>query len=90
MQKVAMISGASRGIGRAIAFALADAGADVAVASRGRDEVKLLAAELEARGVRALAAFGPVVRADTGVEGVAHRSSGGVAGRREEFFGIEA
>jgi NAD(P)-dependent dehydrogenase (short-subunit alcohol dehydrogenase family) len=53
--KTALVTGASRGIGRAIAFALADAGADVAVASRGRDEVKLLAAELEARGVRALA-----------------------------------
>ena len=34
--KVAVVTGASRGLGRAIAVALAEAGADVALAARAR------------------------------------------------------
>jgi NAD(P)-dependent dehydrogenase (short-subunit alcohol dehydrogenase family) len=53
--RVALVTGASRGIGRAIALALAAAGADVAVSARGQAELEQLAGELRAFGRRALA-----------------------------------
>jgi 3-oxoacyl-[acyl-carrier protein] reductase len=54
--KVALVTGASRGIGRAIAIALAKAGADVAVNFRTRaDEAKQVCAEIESIGRRAVA-----------------------------------
>jgi len=52
--KVALVTGASRGIGRAIALALAEAGADVALASRTADSLETVAAQLRALGRRAL------------------------------------
>jgi len=42
----AVVTGASRGIGRSIALALAQAGADVAVVSRNADDLEPLAAEI--------------------------------------------
>lgn len=45
--KVALITGAGRGIGRAIAVTLAEAGADIVAASRTRLELKETAAEVE-------------------------------------------
>ncbi|HZE20461.1 MAG TPA: SDR family NAD(P)-dependent oxidoreductase, partial [Desulfobaccales bacterium] len=54
--KVALVTGASRGIGRGAAIALAAAGADVAVNYRSREEAAAAAcAEIERRGVRAVA-----------------------------------
>src|SRR5437763_1836836 len=47
--KVAIVTGASRGIGLATAFALAGAGADVVLAARSADEIAALAREIEAR-----------------------------------------
>jgi NAD(P)-dependent dehydrogenase (short-subunit alcohol dehydrogenase family) len=47
--KVAIITGASRGIGRATAFLLADAGASVVLAARSADEIAAAAREIEAR-----------------------------------------
>ena len=53
--KRAVVTGASRGIGRAIALALAEAGADVAVAARSEGELADLKAAIERLGRRALA-----------------------------------
>lgn len=62
--KVAVITGASRGIGRAIALRLAEAGAKVVVSSRKLDNVQAVADEIEACGGRALALPAHVGRPD--------------------------
>jgi 3-oxoacyl-[acyl-carrier protein] reductase len=57
--KTALVTGASRGIGRAIASELARAGASVVVGYRsGKDEAEALAAELGGRAVQADVANG--------------------------------
>ncbi len=53
--QVALVTGASRGIGRAIALAFADAGADVAISSRKLPDLEKVAAEIQALGRKALA-----------------------------------
>jgi NAD(P)-dependent dehydrogenase (short-subunit alcohol dehydrogenase family) len=53
--KVALITGGGRGLGRAIALAYAHAGADVAVASRTRGQIDEVAAAIRGIGRRALA-----------------------------------
>lgn len=52
--RVAVVSGAGRGIGKAVALALARAGADVAVFSRTEEQFRATAAEIEKLGRRAL------------------------------------
>jgi NAD(P)-dependent dehydrogenase (short-subunit alcohol dehydrogenase family) len=52
--RVALVTAAGRGLGRAIALALADAGADVALGLREVDADGGLASEIEAMGRRAL------------------------------------
>lgn len=52
--KIAYVTGASRGIGKAIAVALAEYGADVAVAARTVEALEQTAKEIEALGRRAL------------------------------------
>jgi 2-deoxy-D-gluconate 3-dehydrogenase len=52
---VAVVTGASRGLGRAIAVALAEAGADVAVAARAKPELEETAHQAGQHGVRTLA-----------------------------------
>ena len=56
--KKAIVSGASRGIGRAIAERLAAEGADVAICARGADQVAAAVTDLKAKGVKA---FGQAV-----------------------------
>jgi len=51
----ALVTGAARGLGRAIALALADAGADVALGLRDKAADQGLVKEIEAKGRRALA-----------------------------------
>lgn len=53
--KVAVISGASRGIGHASALALADAGANVVVASRKIADLEPVAEEIRTKGVKSMA-----------------------------------
>ena len=48
------MTGASRGIGKACALALADAGARVALAARQRDKLEEVAAEIRRRGKKPL------------------------------------
>jgi NAD(P)-dependent dehydrogenase (short-subunit alcohol dehydrogenase family) len=52
--RVAIVTGASRGLGRAMAVALAEAGADVALAARSRPELEETARLVAATGRRAL------------------------------------
>ena len=61
--KVALITGASRGIGRAIALAYAGAGASVAVTARTAEQLDSLVAEIAETGGAALA-----IPADLAVE----------------------
>ncbi len=53
--KVALVTGASSGIGRASALALANQGAAVVITARRLDKLESLAAEIKSRGHRALA-----------------------------------
>ena len=52
--RVAMVTGASQGIGRACAVALAKAGAQVALAARNAAKLAEVAAEIEAAGGKAM------------------------------------
>ena len=67
--QAALVAGGSRGIGRAIARALAGEGAAVALLARGRAGLEAVAAEIEAAGGRALA-----IPADASQEGPAARA----------------
>ena len=62
--RVAVVTGASRGLGRAIALGLAEAGADLVLASRTQAALEQVAAEIEALGRRALPVAADVSRAE--------------------------
>ncbi|MBC6461792.1 SDR family oxidoreductase [Actinomadura sp. HBU206391] len=52
--RVAVVTGAGRGIGAATAIALAEAGADLVISARTEEQLRKVADEIEARGRRAL------------------------------------
>jgi NAD(P)-dependent dehydrogenase (short-subunit alcohol dehydrogenase family) len=62
--KVALVTGASRGIGQAIALGLARAGADVALASRKLPELENVADEIRKLGKKSLAVASHIGRMD--------------------------
>jgi 7-alpha-hydroxysteroid dehydrogenase len=62
--KSAIVTGASRGIGAAVALAMAEAGADVALAARSTSDIEQLAGKIEATGRRALAITTDVTNPD--------------------------
>jgi 3-oxoacyl-[acyl-carrier protein] reductase len=62
--KVALVTGASQGIGRETALALARAGAKVAVAARNEEKLAALVSEITATGAEALALKMDVANAD--------------------------
>jgi NAD(P)-dependent dehydrogenase (short-subunit alcohol dehydrogenase family) len=59
--RVALVTGASRGIGRSIAITLARAGADVALAARDEGLLAQVAIEIEALGRRTVVLGGVVI-----------------------------
>jgi len=63
--KVALVTGGSRGIGRAIVTALADAGADVAFTyQQSKEQAEALARTVSGKGLRCLACQANVASAD--------------------------
>ena len=68
--QVALVTGAARGLGRTMALALAEAGADVALGLRDRSTGGEVAAEIEALGRRALPLQMDVTRLDEVYDGV--------------------
>jgi NAD(P)-dependent dehydrogenase (short-subunit alcohol dehydrogenase family) len=53
--KIALVTGGSKGIGRSIALAYAENGADVAIVARGPEALERTCKEIEERGRRAVA-----------------------------------
>ena len=62
--RTALVTGAARGLGRAISLALANAGADVALGLRNANTGRELVAEIQAMGRKALALQMDVLKTD--------------------------
>lgn len=78
INKTAVVTGAGRGIGKAIALALAEQGADVVVAARTQSEIDAVAGEIMKLGRKAFA-----VKADVSEKNDVQR----LFSRTEEEFG---
>jgi len=62
--KVAIVTGGGKGIGKAIALALSDSGANVVVAARTTPEIEAVTEEIFSRGGRAMARTTDVTRSE--------------------------
>ena len=78
--KVSVVTGANRGIGRALAGALAEAGSDVVLLVRDAALAEPVVAELQQLGVRAEAVVADVTRSGGGRARPSTRSSRPTAG----------
>ena len=76
--KVAVITGSSRGIGRAIAEAMADHGAKVVISSRKQDACEAVAAEINARRPGAATAIAASISSKPALEDLVARTQGEV------------
>ncbi|HET9730701.1 MAG TPA: glucose 1-dehydrogenase [Acidimicrobiia bacterium] len=73
--RVAIVTGAGKGIGAACAVALAEAGADVVCAARTEADIQAVAARVQAQGRRALAVPTDVTRTED-LEALVARAAG--------------
>ena len=62
--KVALVTGASQGIGKAIAMVLAEEGCNLAICARGKDRLEKSAEEIRAKGIAVLAVQSDVTKAE--------------------------
>ena len=83
-----LVTGGGRGIGRAIALAMAAEGASVAVLARSGDQVDAVAAEIAQVGTRALAVRADLSRNDEIEAGIAEGAEAG--GVTADLVGIRA
>jgi 3-oxoacyl-[acyl-carrier protein] reductase len=63
-EKTALVTGASRGIGRAIAWRLGRLGASVAICARSREDLERTASSLREQGIRTMPIVADVTRAE--------------------------
>ena len=76
--KVALVTGASKGIGRSIALTLADGGADIIATARNEEELKELVSEIKSMGRNAVYIVADLSRTKEAI---------GMANRALEIFG---
>jgi len=62
--QIALVTGGSQGIGRAVALTLAELGADVAIMARTLEKCEAVADEIKAKGRRAAAVRGDMASAE--------------------------